>query len=361
MTIFIYCASGNPKYARTAMQYGWMYGSQLLKATPAYHPQFVDQDWKNPDFITYLARIKYYVPDYATITDLEHAEQLDMVLHQAEQVAPYVKQGIILIPKVNHIMNQLPESILGKRIIIGYSVPSRYGGTHVPTWEFGTRPVHLLGGSPKKQFALMRYLNVVSLDNNYISAISHKFIMFYAKRSYHYLRESIMNQLAHPDEPIACFTLSLMNMNAEYAGFGGIIRFAVPEDLPHIKRIAAAYPSQLGFVNLATLRDALSRHTLLVATLNEVVVGFVTYRPRKDGMNVIYELATSRAHLRQRIASGLLASVPQPTRLKTTVDNAPALALYLQHGFQILSTEQGRKRMLHVLERPTTYPAIPLS
>ena len=41
---------------------------------------------------------------------------------------------------------RVPEQIGGKAVRLGYSVPTKFGGTEVPLWEFGQRPVHLLGG-----------------------------------------------------------------------------------------------------------------------------------------------------------------------------------------------------------------------
>lgn len=34
----------------------------------------------------------------------------------------------------------------------------------MPAWEFGRRPVHLLGGSPHAQMEMRHYMNVVSAD-----------------------------------------------------------------------------------------------------------------------------------------------------------------------------------------------------
>ena len=360
MTKFIYCASGNPKYAQTALKFGWIYGSQM-PSTVYYHPQFIDQNWKKPDLAKYLERIKQYQPETATVLDLEHESQFEEVMQWVEAIAPYVTKAVIIIPKVMGIIDRIPEQIAGKQIILGYSVPTTHGGTSVPLWEFGNRPVHLLGGSATKQFELMRYLNVVSVDNNYNAAVAQKFIKFYAQATHHYLRESIMETLGIEDEPLACFKLSLMNMNAQRAGFIGLVRYAVPADIPSIKKIASKYSSQLGFVNRASLEDSIKRLSLIVAMQNGVVVGFANYRPRKDGVNVIYELATHPNRLRQKVGSALLSAVPYPTRLKTTTDNESAITFYEANGFTITSTEQGRKRMLHIMERPSPYPLDPLS
>jgi len=356
---FIYCAGGNSKYAYTALTYGWMYGARMPD-TVYYRPLFIDQNWKKPDFTKYVARISQYQADYATVLDLEHESQFDEVMRWAKAVSPHVK-SIIMIPKVMGIIDRIPHTINGKPIILGYSVPTSHGGTQVPLWEFGSRPVHLLGGSSTKQFELMRYLNVVSIDNNYNANIALHFIMFYAQGKHQYLRESIMNTINIPDEPLTCFKLSIMNVNAQHTGFSGMIRYAVPADLPSVKKIASQHPSELGFVNRASLEDSINRLSLIVATQNNQVVGFANYRPRKDGVNVIYELGVHRHHLRQRIGSALLSAVPYATRLKTTTDNHRAISFYLANGFTITGQEDGRKRPLHILERPSPYPLERLS
>jgi len=75
---------------------------------------------------------------------------------------------VLIIPKVIGGVGMIPESIGGKPVVLAYSVPTKYAGTSVPIWEFGNRPVHLLGGSPHRQMEIYRYLpNVISADGNY--------------------------------------------------------------------------------------------------------------------------------------------------------------------------------------------------
>ena len=322
-----------------------------MPSTVYHPPQFIDQNWKNPKRDVYMQCLAIHRPRIATVLDLEHEDQFDEVMAWAEEASQHVTESVIIIPKAMGIIDRIPESINGKRITLGYSVPTSHGGTYVPLWEFGSRPVHLLGGSPVNQFELMRYLNVVSLDNNYNAKIAQAYIKYYAQGRYYYLRESIMNTLPTDDEPLTCFKLSLMNMNAYRAGFGGMVRFAVEADIPHIKKIASQHANMLGFVNSASLKDSVTRCSLIVATLNNVIVGFANYRTRRDGVNVIYELGVHRSHHRQRVGSALLASTPRPTRLKVTVDNIGAIAFYEVNGFKIIGTEEGRKRMLRIMER----------
>jgi hypothetical protein len=123
----------------------------------------------------YLADLR---PVQATVLDLEAEAQFDEVLNWAEEASQYV-QRVVIVPKVFGVIPRIPERVNGADVILGYSVPTKYAGTEVPVWEFGRRPVHLLGGSPKRQMALRHYLNVVSADGNYVSKMAVKYCQFW--------------------------------------------------------------------------------------------------------------------------------------------------------------------------------------
>lgn len=173
----IYCADGNPRFAQIAIKAGFVYGAQLPR-TIYFDPEFVDQDWKNPDLEKYVAAIAKYRPKMATVLDWERLEQLPEVLAWAETIAPFT-ETIIIIPKVIGGINRIPKMINNRPIRLGYSVPTSFGGTQVPIWEFGNRPIHLLGGSPQKQFELSYYLNVLSCDGNMHLKMATKYNAFF--------------------------------------------------------------------------------------------------------------------------------------------------------------------------------------
>lgn len=161
----IYCASGNARFAQIAIDAGFLYGAQL--PATVYHPvYFVDQNWKNPNKEKYMTALEKHKPHMASVLDLEKESQLPEVLEWAEEAAALV-QVVMIIPKVFGIIPKLPRQINGKQIRLGYSVPTKHGGTEVPVWEFYGWPVHLLGGSPHKQMAIRKYLDVQSVDGNY--------------------------------------------------------------------------------------------------------------------------------------------------------------------------------------------------
>lgn len=174
----IYCSDGNRRFAQIAIEAGFTYGAQLPN-TVYFKPEFVDQNWKRPDLATYLIALAKHRPRLATVLDWEQEEQLSEVLKWAEWVAAYVSEAVIIIPKVIGSIDRLPHAIGGKPVRLGYSVPSSFSGTQVPAWEFGNRPVHLLGGSPKKHYELNRYLNVLSADGNYSQRMATKHVQFF--------------------------------------------------------------------------------------------------------------------------------------------------------------------------------------
>ena len=167
----IYCADGNPKFAEVAVTGGWLYGARL-PATVYQRVFFADQDWKDPDRKAYMMALKEHQPHTATVLDWERRDQLGEVLSWAEEASRWVRR-VVVIPKVFGGLTSIPERIGRAEVVIGYSVPTKYGGTPLPLWEFGRRPVHLLGGSPHKQMALSRVLNVVSADGNMAHQQAH--------------------------------------------------------------------------------------------------------------------------------------------------------------------------------------------
>lgn len=169
----IYCATGNRRFAEIAVSAGMRYGAQLPGTIyPDVAPlHFADQDWKRPDRARYVAAIAQHRPRIATVLDWEREEQLSEVLDWSEEVAPYVEQ-IVIIPKVTGGIDRIPTQIGGREIVLGYSVPTKFGGTDVPLWEFSGWPVHLLGGSPQRQMHVAHYCRVNSADGNYTARMA---------------------------------------------------------------------------------------------------------------------------------------------------------------------------------------------
>jgi hypothetical protein len=173
----IYCGGSNRRFAQIAIDHGFLFGSQLPRTV--YYPlYFADQCWKKPNRAAYMAALAQHRPHMASVLDLERADQLDEVLSWAEEAAQYV-QCVMLIPKVFGIIPRLPRRIGGADVRLGYSVPTKFGGTELPVWEFAGWPVHLLGGSPNAQMELAHYMAVESADGNMAMKAATKFCNYW--------------------------------------------------------------------------------------------------------------------------------------------------------------------------------------
>ena len=211
-TTIIYCADGNPEFAAAAVAAGWKYGARL--PATVYQPvYFADQDWKNPDLAKYAAAVATHKPEMATVLDWERDDQLPEVLGWAETVAPFVSR-VVVIPKVPGRVDEVPEAVGGRAVVLGYSVPTSYGGTPCGVWEFGARPVHLLGGSPQAQRKLARYMNVVSADGNMTAQQARKgrFWSREKNRKGHWWQLSDAGDTRTEGTPIECFRRSLVSV-----------------------------------------------------------------------------------------------------------------------------------------------------
>ena len=150
----------------------------------------------------------------ATVLDLEHASQLADILAWAEDIAQYTSQ-VIIIPKVPGIIPSLPRTIGQADVVLGYSVPTRYGGTPVPVWEFRGWPVHLLGGNPLRQKHCAAYMDVVSIDGNYANLVATNFCKWFDGRRWHKLTRD--GQKWGHDAPYECFRRSCQGILSLWA------------------------------------------------------------------------------------------------------------------------------------------------
>jgi hypothetical protein len=144
---------------------------------------FVDNEYADYDHALHLSVVQELRPTYATVRDVMTREQcrdagiayypLDTILAWAEEIAQYA-ENVIVIPKYDCIAD-IPDQYM-----LGYSVPSSYGGTPLSVDLFRHRRVHLLGGSWKSQLEHLAALGdaVVSIDNNHIQLMARRFGQF---------------------------------------------------------------------------------------------------------------------------------------------------------------------------------------
>jgi hypothetical protein len=181
-----------------------------MPGTVYFRPEFTDQDWKKPDRSAYMAALAEHRPQMATVLDWERDEQLGEVLDWAEEAAQFAAV-VIIIPKVQGGVSRLPRRVAGAEIRLGYSVPTRYGGTELPVWEFSGWPVHLLGGSPHAQMRLAQYLDVASADGNYSNLKATRFCEYWQRP-----RRWVPLRPKQADAPYEAFRRSCENIMAAW-------------------------------------------------------------------------------------------------------------------------------------------------
>jgi hypothetical protein len=131
----IYCGGGNSQLYEIATAAGFKYGVRLPDTV--YGPlHFADQDFHNPDRGKYMRALSRHQSAVAPVLDWAQEERLAEVLDWAEEAAQFARECILIVPKVIGGIGRLPRRIGGKTVVLGYSVPTRYGGTELPIWEF---------------------------------------------------------------------------------------------------------------------------------------------------------------------------------------------------------------------------------
>lgn len=167
MKIYKYVAHSK-KAINIAIKNGWFPGARYtnlrdIKSVTFKEVGFLDIDWKNYDFKKHIEIAAATYPRMTIARDVESIIDLDRILIEAEQLKRYSK-FVAIVPKDVRLTDRL-EELIPNDFILGYSVPTKYGGTCIPTRCF-VRPVHLLGGRPDYQRNLANELNVISFDCN---------------------------------------------------------------------------------------------------------------------------------------------------------------------------------------------------
>jgi hypothetical protein len=171
-----------------AVRCGFKYGVQsqknlklcpYTKAMAGHEVCFVDNEFKDYDHSLHVDCVAALTPKYATVRDAMTRAQcdslgikyypLDAILKWADQLKSFA-ENVIVIPKAKDLLKQIPPDF-----VLGYSIPTTYGGTHIDPEAFRGRRIHLLGGSWKDQLAYLGLLgeDVVSLDGNQVTLIAH--------------------------------------------------------------------------------------------------------------------------------------------------------------------------------------------
>jgi hypothetical protein len=147
---------------------GWRPGARYTNLRDIKHVQFsgvgfLDIHWKKYCFTRHISAARITRPYMTVARDIECVTQLSSILAEARELQKYSSK-VILVPKDLRLEKHL-ESIIPEDFVLGYSVPTRYGGTKIPTEAF-RRDVHLLGGRPDVQRKLADQMRVISFDCN---------------------------------------------------------------------------------------------------------------------------------------------------------------------------------------------------
>jgi hypothetical protein len=208
----IYCGRGNKALDTIAIQSGFLFGMRIPN-TVYFPPYFVDQNWKKPDRERYAREIKVLKPALATVLDLEREDQFDEVMSWSYEIAEYVR-NIIIIPKYTGAISNIPHFIKDKVVTLGYSVPTKYGGTTVPIEEFNEwGNVHLLGGTPHQQLDLYKkFYDVRSIDVNFHALKANSYCEFWQNEEGHRWTPLSKIGIEGHNSNYVAFTLSCMNI-----------------------------------------------------------------------------------------------------------------------------------------------------
>ena len=150
-----------------AMKLGWLPGAnyQNLRDIKQFEKLgFLDINWKNYNFEKHLEAVKSTQPFVTVARDIINIDQLEIILEEAYELSKWAEK-VIIVPKDLRLEPLLPD-VIPEDYILGYSVPTRYGGTKIKSKCFLGRKVHLLGGHPTQQRMIADKINVCSIDCN---------------------------------------------------------------------------------------------------------------------------------------------------------------------------------------------------
>jgi hypothetical protein len=149
-----------------AVAHGWMPGARYTNLRDVRRFKqlgFLDIDWSRYDFRRHLEAVTITRPVMTVARDVEDKRDLRRIIDQAYRLLEFAEY-VVVVPKDPLLEGRLSSSIPNV-FLLGFSVPTRYGGTTISPSAF-TRPVHLLGGRPDVQRRLAESMPVFSIDAN---------------------------------------------------------------------------------------------------------------------------------------------------------------------------------------------------
>lgn len=161
---------GSSPYDAIARERGWKIGVNSGGKNAHRDRVFmVDNNWKQYNHHKHLTAVAYHQPYIATARDIEVKVDQHTLLLQIKELKEYCNK-VVIIPKTELI----PEMLQIEDVILGLPL----GRAENPiSWHYALKqdkPVHLLGGSPKRWLKAMDVLGdkIHSFDGNYLSNIA---------------------------------------------------------------------------------------------------------------------------------------------------------------------------------------------
>lgn len=165
----IFCAGRNKAFPQLARQSGMAYGTRHDYA-PTDWPYMLDIAWTTYDWQDYMDKVTRWQPVQAMVADYERPAQRETML---SQIADLSAAGVLrpnVCPKFEGAVADIPAGC-----VVALSVPSRYAGwLPANLGDLRRRRVHLLGGTPHQQLALIPQLQAIGAHVLSVDGSSHE-------------------------------------------------------------------------------------------------------------------------------------------------------------------------------------------
>lgn len=161
---------GCPDAPKVAEAGNMLYG--IRNDYTAYAPvKMLDVNWKSYQWAQVVARAKELRPNFVILPDYEHPHQRRELWARYDLMSRIVP-NVGIVAKFKDAIHDIPSEAI---LCLSIPAPS-YAGSfdELPYWrDVIDRDIHLLGGSPKKQYDFIKMCRlfggrVVSTDGNYL-------------------------------------------------------------------------------------------------------------------------------------------------------------------------------------------------
>jgi hypothetical protein len=123
----------------------------------------LDNDFRNPDLDRYVARFFEHEPQVGVIGDAYKRDDIDEYVAAAREIeASYPDAELVIVPKCREVIDAIPNDI-----VLGYSrgYADRLAHEFSEPTDWRGRRVHILGGSPPKQWDVIQQLTRPTLTD----------------------------------------------------------------------------------------------------------------------------------------------------------------------------------------------------